>query len=287
MNTEAQRQAVGRSDGLGQHRASTPLPSIIGLHGFARSPRSFQALQERLALISQQERLPRPAQWLVPSISGHGTALPPRLQAWRFEDEVDRIAEVVRAESAPPRFVCGYSLGGRLALGLLARHADAFAAALIISAHGGLSSLAERQARRRNDAEWAELLRSAGIEAFAERWGAQGIFSLGEASKRQAREVGLRQERLQHDPDGLAWALERLGLAEMPCWEGAFAGVACTCTLVAGEKDAKFVLQAERISGWLAGSDFVTVPQAGHDILGEAPEQLARCLVPLLRGVCG
>ena len=68
--------------------------------------------------------------------------------ALRFEQEVDRIARGIVDAGLCGSYLCGYSLGARVALGLLARHAHRFAGATLIGVHPGLSSPDERAAER-------------------------------------------------------------------------------------------------------------------------------------------
>src|SRR5690242_6488130 len=59
-------------------------------------------------------------------------------------------------KSPGPRVLVGYSLGGRIALHALTRKPEIWSAAVIISAHPGLSDPTERQKRIENDEKWAE-----------------------------------------------------------------------------------------------------------------------------------
>ncbi|HVS66649.1 MAG TPA: alpha/beta fold hydrolase [Thermoanaerobaculia bacterium] len=97
------------------------------IQGFAGSPASWDAVVERL-----------PEDWRVlrPTLAGHDPRAGWPQDVRGFEDEVDRLAHEIGP--GPPSLLCGYSLGGRLALGLLARHPGRFAAALVIGAHPGL-----------------------------------------------------------------------------------------------------------------------------------------------------
>jgi len=104
-----------------------PSERCVLIHGFAGSPASWDAVVERL-----------PEDWSVlrPALAGHDPLAGWPQEVRSFEDEVDRLAHEIGP--GPPSLLCGYSLGGRLALGLLARHPGRFAAALVIGAHPGL-----------------------------------------------------------------------------------------------------------------------------------------------------
>ncbi|RLB41429.1 MAG: hypothetical protein DRH23_17845, partial [Deltaproteobacteria bacterium] len=73
---------------------------------------------------------------LTPSLAGHGLDWQSRA-VQSFDDEVARLAALASSLQSP-RLLCGYSLGARLALGLLVRQPCLFDAALLIGLHPGL-----------------------------------------------------------------------------------------------------------------------------------------------------
>ena len=179
--------------------------------------------------------------------------------------------------------LCGYSLGGRLALGLLIRHPDLFAAATIIGANPGLSSEAERRARVLEDEKWAQLIETHGVEAFAERWAAQPLF----ASQRGLPPDVLgaqEEERRRHDPARLASAMRALGLGAMPSYVDALTRIRANVRYVAGELDTKFVALGRTMASRTPDATFDVVPGAGHNVVLESPEVLAACLRAATRG---
>ncbi len=169
----------------------------------------------------------------------------------------------------------GYSLGARVALGLVA--SGRLQRAVLIGVNPGIPD-DERAARRAADAAWARLLRERGVVAFADAWAALPLF----ASQRTVAPALLavrRAHRLALDPDELARCLEVMGLAEMPDLHGA---VDDRCALLVGELDDKFVAIAGELPAPLE-----VIPGAGHDPTLEQPVALAaaiaRALERLLR----
>lgn len=223
---------------------------LVLLHGFTQSACSFRELIAELS----------PEVVFAPALLGHdGTAR--RHGVETFDDEVDRIAELMRPLAAPAHLV-GYSLGGRVARGIAARHPDLLTRVSLVSAHPGLVDDGERRARRAADARWRELLEGEGIAAFVERWEALPLF----ASQSEELRAAQRRARLEHDPRGLALSLEVLGLGVMPRYEVSDVPV----TLVVGEHDDKFRT--------LAGDTAVVIEGAGHNPVLEQPRRLAQAL---------
>jgi 2-succinyl-6-hydroxy-2,4-cyclohexadiene-1-carboxylate synthase len=181
-----------------------------------------------------------------------------------FAREVDRLA--ARLPDAPVHLV-GYSMGARLAAGLVTRHPARIARATLIGLHPGLADPRERAARLTDDERWIRLLENEGIERFADAWEAQPLFAA------QPRVPAHQARRRSHDPHGLALALRRLGLAEMPYLALALGKSSVPLTLVVGGRDEKFQALARRVP-----ARCVVIPDAGHDVVLEAPDALARLL---------
>lgn len=221
------------------------------LHGFTGTPDSFAALA--------------PAGSVSPVLGGHlGT--PVQGGYW---DEVERLAALGRDCEA----LLGYSLGGRLALGILARYPERFRSAVIVSAHPGLVTEAERAERRAGDARFVQVLLEQGLEAFVERWQALPLW----ASQRELSEGvrhAQREQRLRHTAQGLAESLTRHGLGEMPDLRGDLARVTCPVRLLAGELDPKFVELSRELSRIIPRAVLDVVPGAGHNLLLERPALL-------------
>jgi len=166
--------------------------------------------------------------------------------------------------------VVGYSLGARVALGLVA--SGRIARAILVGVNPGIDD-AERPARRASDAVWARMLRDRGVSAFADAWSAQPLFAT-QARVSPERLAARRRCRVALEAEELARSLEAMGLAEMPDYRGAI--TADRVALVAGADDAKYVAIARQFS-----VSVVTVPDSGHDPTLEQPQALARIIASL------
>jgi 2-succinyl-6-hydroxy-2,4-cyclohexadiene-1-carboxylate synthase len=236
---------------------------LILLHGFSGSPASWEVVVAKL---------PSSVRIVRPTIGGHVEVPPPA----SFEGEVDRLAGIVREGGAAGAHLCGYSLGGRLATGLLVRHRELFSGATLIGANFGLSSEEERRARRAQDEEWASLLEREGTAGFIARWEAQPLFASQEAASPEAR-AAQQAQRLRHDPNSLAGAMRALGLAEMPNYEEGLGSVDLPVLLVTGGLDTKFTTLAKRVTLRRGGHEIVE--GAGHNVMLERPDVVAALLL--------
>jgi len=220
------------------------------LHGFAGDPSVWDEVIDGWQL----EDAPRAI-----ALPGHGGG--PVRATW--DDNLAAVAEAIAGCDC----VVGYSLGARVALGLVVGGMAAHG--VLIGVNPGIADEL-RPDRAQVDAAWARLLRTEGVAAFDDAWTKQALF----ASQTRAdpdRRLLRRERRLRHDPEQLARSLEVMGLAAMPDYWGAVAPHRDRLALIAGAEDAKYVAIAEG----LPCASFETIPDSGHDPTLEQPIALA------------
>jgi 2-succinyl-6-hydroxy-2,4-cyclohexadiene-1-carboxylate synthase len=240
---------------------------LVLLHGFTGAPRSWDAVSAALGDTGPL---------VAPAALGHdGTPGPPDVDT--FEGEVDRLAALVRERTTRPARLVGYSMGGRLAVGLLVRHPDLFASAVLIGASPGLSTASERQERARWDERWARLLDTEGLDTFVAAWEALPLFAAQEALE-PAVVAEQRRIRRSHDPRGLARSLRVIGLARMPDYRPRLPDVRCPVRLVVGERDSRFRALAADMRDHLPRATVHLVPDVGHNVVLARPGAIAELL---------
>jgi 2-succinyl-6-hydroxy-2,4-cyclohexadiene-1-carboxylate synthase len=242
------------------------------LHGFSGNPESWEAVRSELG--------PKPYV-VAPILVGHGSS-PHDASVQGFEGEVDRIAALLAGEGGTFH-LAGYSLGGRVALGLLARHPELFMSATLIGAHPGLESEEDRADRRRADEHLCQILDRLGIDVFVAKWESIPLFA---SQKRLSPEVLDRQRRARtlHDPNGLARSLRLTGLGAMPSYWESLSSIRVPTILVSGSLDEKFSNIAHRMAERLPRAAVEIVPNVGHNVVLEAPSVVARILEKQLEG---
>lgn len=180
-------------------------------------------------------------------------------------EEMGRVlCSEIAAQDRHPH-ICGYSLGGRLAMHAVLSHAPLWKGAVFISANPGLVDEAEKAARRALDAEWAVKCLSAPWEDFLREWNAQSVFRGEEAPDRS----GLKPWRRSISRAFIDWSVGAQSdlaplLKQSPVPQ----------LWIAGERDAKFSALARHV----AGDKAVLIPHAAHRVPLETPEKLAECL---------
>ncbi len=242
---------------------------IACLHGFTGCPESWDPV---VALLPEDLAVHRPA------LSGHDPWLREEpAPAGSFDDEVDRLAAWLAERAGPPIHLAGYSMGGRIALGLLLRHRRLFGSATLIGVHPGIVGDAERRQRDERDEALARWLEEHGVKDFVDHWQQLPLF----ASQRRLPAVlreRQRAQRLRHRRQGLALALRTLGPARMPDFSPELPDLDLPIRLLAGADDTKFCGIARRMATGLPSASVAVVPRAGHNLILEAPHAVAAAI---------
>lgn len=234
--------------------------TVVLLHGFAGTGRAWDPVVARL----DPERYTA----LAPDLRGHGAARDARPVSFAA-----CVADVLAA--APGRFdLCGYSMGGRIALHVALAAPERIERLLLVATTAGIEDAAARAARHADDEALAAFADAATIEQFADRWAAQPLFA---GTPPDAARLW-RADLLRNDPRALAASLRGVGSGAMaPLWER-LGELTMPATVLVGERDAKFVALGERLAGALPGAELVVVPGAGHGLPREAPEAIVTVL---------
>ena len=208
---------------------------------------------------------------LAPDLRGHGAA------ARRAADRLRRRAPADVLAAAPARFaLCGYSMGGRVALHVALaapERVDAARARL----DDGRASRTRPSARARRAADERAGRRDRarhdrGLRATAGC--AQPLFAGDAAEAARAR---AREDILRNDPAGLAAALRGIGTGRDDAAVGPAGRAAHARDVVVG-RARREVTCARRAPGRRAArARLRVVPGAGHGLPREAPEAVARC----------
>ena len=250
LHTEVAGPGDGTADGPSIDR--TP---VLLLHGFTGSMTNMAGIGRPLS----------ESRWTIAvDLPGHGrTGAFDEAHRYGFDHTVDAVADVLERLDAEPAHVVGYSMGGRIALGLAVRHPDVVASLVLIGASPGLADPVERSARRRSDDELADDLEEKGLEWFVDHWMASPLFASQERLGRDAL-VDARAQRLTNDPEGLAGSLRGAGTGAQPSHWHDLPRIAAPTLLMVGDEDSKFRAIALRMGAGLPRSTMEVVPDAGH-----------------------
>lgn len=220
---------------------------IWALHGNLGSPTDWNGLRSELPDLEAVDL------WKSP---------PTAFEPWASE-----FNHLVR-EADPDPILLGYSLGGRLAMHCATASGSPWKAAIFVSAHPGLRSDEEKEARLANDREWAQKLRTEGAERFLEAWNQQPVFDADEVPEQQLHVVNRNEV-------AIAQAFETWSLGLQKDQRPRLAESRLPQLWVAGEHDPKFRDLAEQAVSQNSGATLTVIPEAGHRAVHQRPNALA------------
>jgi 2-succinyl-6-hydroxy-2,4-cyclohexadiene-1-carboxylate synthase len=232
---------------------------LVLLHGFTQTGRSWAPVLAELG-----ERY-RP---FAPDLPGHGS-----FAARRPADPPACVA-YLRALKEQRFTLCGYSMGGRVALQAALDLPDRVERLVLVSTGPGIADPKEREARRTADEELARRIESMPLEQFVDEWSGQPLLD------RLPRGIAdfAREDRLRNDPGGLATALRGLGQGAFEPVRDRLGELEMPVTVVAGEHDEKYVAIARRMVETIPDAQLILVPEAGHPLPLERPDAVAEAI---------
>jgi 2-succinyl-6-hydroxy-2,4-cyclohexadiene-1-carboxylate synthase len=229
---------------------------LVLLHGFGGTRHTW----DRLTALLDPERY-RP---LALDLPGHGEATHAPTPI-TFAACVERVLT-----SSPKRFtLCGYSLGGRVALHVALAAPERVRRLVLVSCTAGIEDDGERAARRAADRALAEELERFPFTEFMDRWEAQPIFAEDPVEVHEA----MRTEQLRNRPLALAAVLRGVGTGEMrPLWHR-LELLGMPVSVLVGERDGKFHEPGRRMTELLSNAR-LSIVAGGHRLPLENPQAI-------------
>jgi 2-succinyl-6-hydroxy-2,4-cyclohexadiene-1-carboxylate synthase len=234
--------------------------TLILLHGFGGTRHAWDRVISRLD--------PQRYRPLALDLPGHGNA-GHLVGPVAFDACVESVLS-----ASPERFaLCGYSMGGRIAMQVALAAPTRVTRLVLVSSSPGIEDPAERARRRAADRQLADELERFPFEDFVERWRSQPLF----ADEPPEVDALAREQQRDNDPLALAGVLRELGTGEMKSMWSRLCELEMLVTVVAGERDSKFLALGRRMADRLANSELVILP-GGHRLPLESPDELSLVL---------
>ena len=234
--------------------------TVVLLHGFAGTHRAWDGVIERL----DPERYRPPAL----DLPGHGE----QAHAERPISFAGCVEHVL--ERAPERFVlCGYSLGGRVALHVALAVPERVSRLVLVSTTAGIEDDTERTERSAADHRLADELEGGLLEDFVARWCAQPMF----ADDPAAVDALAREDYRRNRPDAIAAVLRGIGTGEMtPLWDRLHE-LKMPASILVGDRDTKFQAIGRQMAELMPQTVMKTV-SGGHRLPLESPGAVVNTL---------
>lgn len=231
---------------------------VVLLHGFTGSADTWTPYREHT----------RGLRAIAVDLPGHGRS--PVVRGASFADVADAVVAVLDDLGVDRAAWLGYSMGGRVALQVAARHAARVDALVVESASPGLRSAEERAQRLAADEALAQTIERGGLAPFVERWAAQPLFA---SQQRLPADVLARERdaRLANTAEGIAAGLRVMSVGRQPSLWEALPGLTMRTLVIVGEDDAKYVSLGRSIAAAVPRAVLRVTPGAGHTVHLERP----------------
>ncbi len=238
-------------------------PPVLLVHGFGGSGAAWG--EPALAGLASRHRV------LAVDLIGHGASDDPgdatRTTLDRVLDDLERALDAAGVSACP---WIGYSMGGRITLAASLLRSDRLSRMVLESASPGLASDAERADRRASDETLARWIEENGIDAWAEAWEENPLFTGRAALPAAARDGFLAQRRANRAPALAAW-LRGVGTGSQPSFWDRLGQVRVPTLILTGARDPKFSDIGRRMAAAIPDARRMAVPGAGHTVHLELP----------------
>lgn len=235
---------------------TTPAPlkstAIAALHGFSGTRADWRGLESMLGPIHAL------------SLPGHEGK--PSVKNW--DQAIEDLAEELSHQDRP--VLIGYSMGGRLAIGLASKYPELISGLVTIGARAGMPE-SQRHARALEDEARATAAET-DLHGFMREWARLPLLNLRPAHPART------PSRVAHSGAGLASAFRVLGPAMQPLYS---AELHVPALFVAGQLDQVYCEAAREMAETL-GARAAVVANAGHAAHLDEPEATAALISEFL-----
>jgi len=248
--------------------------SIIFLHGFTGSANDWKNVATNF-----NKRFNKVAIDLI----GHGkSSSPANIEFYKIDSVVEQIEEVINYLRIKEFILCGYSMGGRVALSYAVKKPNIVKGLILESSSSGIKKIKEREVRKKNDDELAEYILNNPIEDFINKWLDQEIFgTIRRFSNEKIKRI--KEEKTKNSRIGLANSLRGFGTGIMPYLDKELKRLNIPVLLLSGQLDSKFTKLNVELNKLIPKSKHVSIQSAGHNIHLEEPSKFIKAVNKYLK----
>ena len=238
--------------------------TILFLHGFTGSANDwtnvFQKIDRRFNKIALD-------------LIGHGKSSSPSSVNYYMRDSlINQIEYVISNLRLKETILCGYSMGGRVALNFALAKPELIKGLILESASAGFKNAKERDARKKSDEDLAVYIENNSLEDFTTMWFDQELFgTLRRFSNEKLKRM--KEERAKNSKIGLANSLRGFGTGVMPYLGSELVKLKMPVLLITGGLDDKFTQINQSLKKSFPSAKHKILTTAGHNTHLEEPKK--------------
>jgi len=246
------------------HNRNSNVQTVIFLHGFTGSAEDFRTVLTRL---------PACFAGIAIDLPGHGlTGSPAEHDFYSTINLISIVEEIINTFGLKKVILCGYSMGGRLALAFSAAKKDYISGLCLISTSPGIEDPLLRNSRASADKMLAEKLEAHGTFTFMQFWLDSFVYEVYK-KKYPAKWEKLIESKSSNNPLGLSRMLEFFSPGIMPYYGHAVIKFDFPTLILAGDNDPKYSGIALELKNSIPGSECFILKNCGHALLLEHPRK--------------
>jgi len=204
---------------------------IFFLHGFTCSSTDW------LKVINGIDKNYNP---ILIDLIGHGKSdSPSKLNYYKVNSQIKQIKKITEYFTEKKIILCGYSMGGRLALSFADKYPEKVKGLILESTMYGIKNETEREDRKKQDKGLAEYIKSNKIVGFVDHWLNKEIFSTLKKLPKEKYKL-IIENKLKNNKIGLVNSLIGFGTGNLPCLLNNLKNLNFPILLITGELDKKF-----------------------------------------------
>ena len=235
--------------------------AIIFLHGFMGCADDWLKVMKHL----------QPEYYCIAiDLPGHGaTKVTGGEDKYKMEETAAGLKEFFSKKKLEKVTLCGYSMGGRLALYFAMKYPEMIDKLILESATPGIIDDKERAERLRSDELLSEKIINSDYAEFIENWYSMSLYG----NIKEHPEYGkLIKRRLKNNKQEIACSLRVMSTGRMqPQWDN-LAKANLPILLIAGEQDSKYIEINNKIASINQKSELRIISGTGHNSHFEKPE---------------
>ena len=227
---------------------------IVFLHGFTGTHHSWDEVVLKLNRYTIALDLP-----------GHGkSSFNDMKDNYSIDDWCDDFYKVLSLLNIEKIDLCGYSMGGRLAIAFASKYPIMINKLILESASYGIQNKKDRADRLAKDLKLSKHIES-DLPLFIDQWENSDLFS-NQEHRNPRMFLKQRQQRLLSNPAQLAKALKSFSQGGMFFYAENILKFEFPVIIINGSEDSKYIKIGERIASFLADPNHFIVSKCGHNV---------------------
>ena len=239
---------------------------LVFLHGFTGSSKSWNELRNKLNFSSKAIDCPGHGNNLIKDLSN-----PCTFEDWQKEFNLN-----LHLNNLEKINLCGYSMGGRLAISFASAFPKKIKSLILISSTAGFSNEVEQKNRIQKDTKLCNKIIN-DFQLFLNEWEKLDFFSQQQVRNPQAFKIQ-RAIREHQNPQQMAYILENLGTGKMPNYWEKISEFDFPVLIICGDEDEKYCEISKKLNNNIPNSQLKIIHNSGHAPHIDQPDEVARVI---------